>query len=312
VLHRNYPYIVKVGGYLLFTLLVLGLMLWVLFPEEAVRKWINASMQARVPQLELRTKKVRLTYPLGLRMQPVLIGVRKGNEVVPFQAEFCTIRPKLWAWLTGGKPVAIVKGRILQGDFSAQVRLDDQGGVRIERGRIDNMQLSDQALTQYLNRMMKGSLSGSFSGSLFDAQDDSQPLTAILQVRSMHLDLQESVLGHESFDLDSVALTLSSTGDAAVIQGGQVESRLFTGSFQGGVNWSVTGRSNQVSINGSLDPRPELFANLGDTEEVQGMIKEALNSEPLPFEISGTLQRPGISFGSFSELLQSVTQEPRG
>ncbi|PIE56562.1 MAG: type II secretion system protein GspN [Desulfobulbus propionicus] len=293
----------QLGGYLVFSFVVLVGLLWLLFPGEQIRDWLNARLNAEVTSAEIRIQGVGLVFPPAFALKPIQINLKQQDGAIPLRLDYVVLRPRLLPWLQGGRPVFDVTGRGVQGMFRVVATLVNDNQVEIKDGTVEGIQLRDPGLRQYLGRTMAGSVSGEFSGVLAAAGGHSQVMVS-LHMGQGKIGLQQPVFGLDALAIERADLQMLVGGEGVRITAGKMDSSLLSSNFAGEMYWSVTGKGNQLSIAGQISPHSTFFVQLGD-DPLAEVLKKALNKGQLPFTISGTIQKPGISFGDLDNVLSS-------
>jgi hypothetical protein len=101
---------------------------------------------------------------------------------------------------------------------------------------------------------------------------------------------------------------LHGRGEALQLEQGTVESELLSGQFNGEIKLEQDPTTSRLDIRGTLQPRANFFNNVNNAAALQNF-RAQLKNNPLPFRVSGDLYNPGIHFGEFSLLFQSLEKE---
>jgi type II secretion system protein N len=151
-------------GYVLFAAVVCIMFLYVCFPSDAVRQYVEGSVSRLNPALALRLGQVTPVLPFGLRFEDCHLGLKERPGILLFKADSFVLMPSIrMLTLTGpafrfaceaygGK----VRGAIAFKTFSFQ------GPFR------SDVEITDVQVGQYpyLSEWLKRGLTGTMSGSV--------------------------------------------------------------------------------------------------------------------------------------------------
>jgi len=150
-------------GYVLFATVVCIMFLYVCFPSDAVRQYLEGSASRLTPALALRLGQVAPALPFGLRFQDADLSLRERPGILLFKADSFVLMPSVRMLALRGPAFGFactayggrVQGAIsfktfnLQGPFQSDVEMTD---VRL--GQYPYWR-------QWLKRELTGTMSGS-------------------------------------------------------------------------------------------------------------------------------------------------------
>jgi type II secretion system protein N len=302
-------------GYLLYTMAVLLLMLWLQFPEAAVKAKAEAELNQLLPAFAWQIGGISLTLPADIRFSQISIS-EKGSKKLLFTVESISLRPDLAGWQKTGKWSVRYAVRLLDGGISGNLGLTkDKSGLQYS-GEVSGIRLDSPGLTKVLaayNRKISGTLSANFAGR----QDRRQGLFAVLEgnvrVSKGAVSLQEPVLGMDELAFEAISSKVSKQGVNLRLQDGALESKLLAAEFAGSLRLMEPVFRSPVQLQGALLPRPEFLASLGSPMLVN-MLKRQLRQDKMTFTLNGTVQEPGIIFKGlppdFNRLLRDKAKKP--
>lgn len=291
-------------GYLVYTLAILVVLLWWLFPQEALQRLLVGYLNRALPGLDWRVQAVTLRLPLTLKADD-LAGYAAGGEPRPLvRVDELILQPD-WA--------GSVRTRSLRADYSLHVDKGVVAGslqlsgrplhITAVQGTARGLQLADCPLLAHgLGREIRGQLSGTFAGD----RDQFKAEGTLVEGR---LGLKRPILKHTELPFARMTMMLHGDRERVQMEQGKVESELFTGQFSGTV---TMGPNNTISpgidLRGTLQPKAKFFQGVGDTVAVQA-VRVQLKDKPLPFRISGDVTEPGIHFEEFALVFQTLEKE---
>jgi type II secretion system protein N len=302
-------------GYLLYTAAVLLLMLWLQFPEAAVKAKAEAELNQLLPAFAWQIGGISLTLPADIRFSQISISEKGGKEPL-FIAESISLRPDLAGWQKTGRWSVRYTVRLLDGSISGNLGLTKDKQNLQYSGEVSGIRLDSPGLKKVLaayKRKLSGTLSASFAGR----QDRRQGLFAVLEgkvtVSKGTVSLQEPVLGMKELAFAAISSKVSKQGGTLRLQEGTLESKLLAAEFAGSLRLTEPVFRSPVQLQGAVLPRPEFLASLG-SPMVVNMLKRQLRQDKMPFTLNGTVQEPGIIFKGlppdFNRLLQDKAKKP--
>lgn len=301
-------WILSVFGYGAYTLVILVVLLWVLFPTESFRVWLEAKLDEQGSSVAWEIGDLSIGWPLSIVGMDIKAVKKDGNEPFVIVDEL-KVRPDVLGirGLSSDWPLtyrAKVLGGIVKGDVSLNKEL---GSIKCS-GTISNSQVEGlDGIWQLLDRKVTGNLSGSFS---YDAKWQgllSGNLQTDLVLVDGSLELLQPVFGLESLDFNRLSTTLLLKDRVATFEKGKVDSNLFAADFSGTVTLADELLGSGLDMNGAFEPRPELLGSLKDATVVK-LIKGQLRDNKLMFTLSDTLKMPGITFQGMSGVIDGVIQ----
>ncbi len=282
--------------YLLYTLIVLGLMLWYLFPADAAKKRLESELHRLTPDLQWKIGKVGLSLPAAIGLTDVEIRTDQQQKKPEFIVRKFSLQPNLRAYLLRKElagsywldmPAGDVKGRVQLAGNRKTLQYDGTGkGLQLQKIPV---------LQSVLNRTVSGVLSGNFSGKVQLQSGDTGQVQGDLSLAHGILSFQEPVLGMEQLAYSKMAVHFKSTAEGIALSAGKMESSLLAGEFTGLLKPQAELYRSTVQLKGTLAPRSEFLASIGDAAAVN-ILKKQLKDGKLPFTINGTVKEPGVVF----------------
>lgn len=299
----------RVLGYGLYGAGVLALLLWVLFPRDAVRRFLEEKLGRVWPDLHWRVDGVALEMPADLTFRAIE-GYAGKNEALPLvRMERLSIRPDLPASVLSRSAQAGYRLRVGGGTVTGVARWGGgHDGGRID-GTIRDVSLADLPwLSRELGRAVRGSVSGSFTAIVPAAPSGGMSLEARLGVADGRLELQRPILGHPELPFARVTARVRGQGQRFELSEGTIASDLFDGRFSGTATLHSGPEPGQIDVHGTVEPTDKFFKGLDNTVHLQAL-RLQLKDKALPFGITGELASPGIRYGEFAMLVQTLEKE---
>lgn len=296
-------------GYLLYTILVLVVLLWVLFPADSVRVWLQARMNSPDAGLRWEISGLHKAWPVSV----VATGVRlRESATAPepiFQIDELKIMPDFGKILEAGKSIPVrYHARALAGTVRGTGELNREDGMVRCGGDVEKIALDQLGeLWRKMNREAAGSLSGrfSFEGPWRDAPRGGGK--ADLTVTNGFIDLYQPLFGLSQLEFSRMTAALHLRDRIVTLEEGTIESKLLAGEYSGTVTLTDPLIASKVEVEGLMEPRPELLGNIRDGA-VLALIRNQLQENRLSFAISGTILEPGITFHGASGVIDGIIQ----
>jgi type II secretion system protein N len=296
-------------GYLLYAVGLGVLLLWLLFPHEAMRRYLEKSLNRVSPELRWQVEAVGLDIPAGLTLRAIE-GFEQGDGKNPLlRIDVLTLRLN-WAESLRARQVQI-EYRMAAGKGSVHgfVRIDGgQQGLYVEGAGQDIELTAFPLLSRQLGRALQGSVSGTFTGTFLPAKGEFAELTARLNVDNGRLGLKRPILSHTELPFSQGTVVLHGRGERLQLEQGVVASELFDGQFSGTVIVNRDPARGQLDLKGAMQPTAKFYKGLNNTLALQAF-RVQLKDNSLPFRISGELSNPGIHYEGYSQLFQTLEME---
>lgn len=296
-------------GYLAYTLGALALLLWLLFPEEALRRSLVGHLNGAWPELQWRLRSVTLEMPAVLRLE-ALEGYGAADRPM-IRLDSLVVQPD-WAGSLQSRRLRI-KYQIVVGQGSIAGLVQSIAGPTewSWEGTVQQLRLADWPLLSWrLGREVEGVVSATFAGAGVPMKQEKAQLKAEVKVENGRLGLKRPILSHSVIPFSLVSLNLRGDGNRVEIEQGEVASELMRGQFTGHAEWGQEATSAQIVVHGAVHPEPRFFKGLDNTVAVQA-VRAQLKDKPLPFRLSGDPVNPSIHFEEFSMQFQALEKELR-
>lgn len=296
-------------GYLLYTLIVLAVFLWLLFPAASLHRLIVRALNNISPDVTWQMDSADLRMPGHLVLETIA-GYDADEAQQPLvQIDALWLKPDMGASLRTGKTQADYHLRLAGGTVTGTLILEDGGAVQLA-GTLGNVQLGEiEALVRSLQRAMEGALSGSFSARVrTQGLMNIEEMRGTLRLETGRMALNRPILKHQWLPFDRIEMELMTREDTIRIEGGKVDSEFFSGQFAGETKVRRPLEESQLDIRGTLQPRPGFFSKV-DNAVLLEAIRNRLRDRELPFLLSGEAGDPSIHFHEFSMLFEALEQE---
>lgn len=296
-------------GYLLYGLGVLTILLWLLFPRETIRRFVEQSLHGLGPDVRWQIGALRLDLPGGLHLEDIEGFGAEGETTRLLRIDRLTITPLLLPSLRIGTPSADYSLTIGKGSLSGTVRW--QAGERkvSATGTARDVGLANAPLLGRLTgRVMEGTVSGLFEGEVRLPDRELLSLKGEMRVDEGRVGLQRSILGHRELPFSLIKAVVHGRDGVVNIEQGEVVSNLFDGRFAGTLSVQRDDLFDRLEVRGVLHPKNALFKWVDNGVALQAF-RVQLKENTLPFTITGGLMDPGIHFEEYAMQMQTLERE---
>ena len=279
-------------AYLLFAIVAAAAFLYLLFPGETVKAYIDTRLAAMDPSLSMRIASVRPALPAAVAFDDIDL-VREGVRLIHVDRArlaplFGTLfkpekRLKCEAALGEGNVMGwlILLGEDAPNRMRAEAELNS---IRLE---------SIQALSAVDRFSLKGPLNGRLSHD--GGQAPYGKASGLLNAPGLTITLKSPLFGIGEVVLDKTEADFSLTGKTLRLKSLTFDGALVEGKINGRIDIEAPFGLSQLRLNGNLKPKPDLFARLQETLP-EGMINQrTLGTRGMNFRINGTVDNPDVS-----------------
>ncbi|HDK43753.1 MAG TPA: type II secretion system protein GspN [Desulfobacteraceae bacterium] len=295
-------------GYLGYTLAVLALLLWFLFPAASVRAWLETQLDGLNPELTWKIRGLGFTLPVGLVATDIRIS--NGDQTTPLlRIDRLAVRLDPAVLLANKKEVPLSYTlQTLGGTVKGKAFVARAGSGMRCSGTMRNLQIGRMTgVWREMGRTAAGSLSGRFTWQGEWRRPALGALQADIVLSSGDIGLQRPILSLDRLKFNRMSVKVSLENGVVTLADGKVGSRLFSAGYGGTVTLMPYFQESGVNMRGFLAPRPELLSRLHDDAAVS-LIREQLQDGKLSFTVSGTLLEPGILFHGISGVIDGVIE----
>ena len=296
-------------GYVLYTVLVLVVLLWVLFPVDRVRVWLQAQINSTSPSFHWEIGALQRAWPISVVASGIRLKQDEEDREPLVQIDEVKIMPDIGGVL-GVKTNIPVRYRvkILEGTVRGTGSYFMENGLVQCIGDMEGLELDKlKEIWRIMNRQAAGTMSGPFSYEGPWRKLPQGSLQSDLAVTDGVIALHQPVFGLSQLEFSRMTATLSLRDQVIALEEGAVESKMLAGEYSGTVSLTAPPLMSEVKINGSIEPRPELLGSIKDSATL-ALIRNQLKENKLSFAISGTLLEPGITFQGASGVIDGIIE----
>ncbi len=236
----------------IFYILLTGLvLLYLLFPADAVRNDIANRIQQNVPNVQVTIGSLRLAFPPALSFGDVSFS---SDGTILFSMDRLKLTPR-WRTLLFSTKIFSFKGVAYHGMISGTLSavMSGDSPVISATGSFSGIQLEQiPAVRKQTSSALSGSLSGNFH---LDASSMNQPaFGGHISVSDCNFVPPFSFLDMKRLDFDSIEADLDFDGDNLDIQGGNLVGPEMTGTVNGNIYFETPLSRSELDLDISVTP----------------------------------------------------------
>ena len=279
-------------AYLLYALVATTLFLILLFPDQAIKDYLDGRLAAIDPSLSMVAKTIRPALPPGLKMIDVDLN-RDGVRLAHF--EDARVSADLASLLQEKKQVRF-QAHIADGTIHGRATVestDRSGPLRVEADiseiRLDKLDAiqSDAPFT------LTGSLKGRMTHD--GARAPMGMTSGLLTAPDLHITLKAPFFGITELVMDQTDADFSLSGGNLRLKSLTFDGPMLEGKITGTIELRHPFEQSRLNLTGNAKPRPELVARLQETIP-QGMVNpRTLGNRGLTFRVRGSIDNPDVS-----------------
>ena len=286
----------KALGYALFLLVVGCFFLYIFFPTDSLRQYVEASMGKISPSLSLDVGRIRPALPFGIALEKVRLHHESEPRIPVFAGDTVTLFPSLRT-LMERKPIVRFSCNTYGGNLDGRVVFRSFG---LTEPLESHVRITDILLQEYgfLTESLKRQCTGVINGTVSYAFDKSDRLAgsgkADLSISDGAVPFNQPLFGLEILDFERLNARMELKERQLVFEeisfrGKQLEAR-----GNGTMRLDeMLGRS-RLNLSIRVSPMPALWETAQDGFTVAQLFKQQPGSSPFNVRIYGTVAQPRI------------------
>jgi type II secretion system protein N len=285
-------------GYVLFALILTVMLLYYRFPLDALRDYLQVMTGRANPHLVLSLDRVKLAFPIGLKLIQTEVALKNMPERVVLRADSLLLKPGLWSLLRG-EATYCFDCVAYQGNVSGCVSFDRDRtkGLLDSQIELSNISIGDYAyLLDLIGRHVQGTLNGtvSYAGQYNLLMDGSGE--ANLRLSGGRVELLQPFLTVESIDFSEMEIEMALKKQKINVTRLELKGPQFRGTLSGTITLKQEFAKSGLDLKGKIEPFAALFKSTAGNVDTVQFFKQRLKGGTLPFVIQGTLGEPEIKF----------------
>jgi type II secretion system protein N len=277
--------------YCLFILVVGGVFLVLLFPQQKFLGWSARLIERKVPGVECSIGGIRYVHPLKIRLYEIFIKHERYLLELPIDTLLVSFAPEYPLKQIG------LTGVLLGGSLDVDIRLDSPGRLDLESIEFSGMHLDELAMVEnIIDRPARGKLYAVGRAAIERQKPFNLSFVGRAEIEDFQAPLRRPVLGETEIRFDSLKSDLTLEGGRLELSLGRAAGPLLAGDFWGQIRWSGFLQQSTLDISGNLVPGPDLSEKHPEGADQVGLFYARSGSKSIPFIIEGTLAEPQFRF----------------
>ena len=279
-------------AYILYALVATALFLVLLFPDQAVKDYVNSRLAAIDPLLFMDASAVRPALPPGLK----LIGVdlhHDRSHLAHFDDAWMS--PVLGSLFTDEKQIRF-QAQLADGEVNGTAVMTDGGtsGTVSAEADLTRIRLDRVEAIRSFDRV---GLSGTLSGRLtHDGGRSAVGMTnGKLNLTGVRIALKAPLYGIQEVVVDQADAALTFNGRNLRFQTFTFDGPMVAGKINGTVDLRTPFGNSRLNLSGNAKPQPELFAQLQEILPQGVANARTLGTRGISFRLRGTVENPTIA-----------------
>lgn len=279
--------------YIAYTLLAVGLFLFLLFPSESFKGAVATYLVKTFPAYQIQIGQVLPILPLGLGMDTVRISQQDRLNV---QIDEIKLTPSFATLFSDIKTINF-NGKAYSGNLAGNIDINrhDTGLhteilLKLSGLRVDEIEYLQAVITRKLSGRLNGSV------TIVDEPGSGDSLKGNLELTGARLAFSNPLIKVSEIDFNDVAADFNVNKKVFSLKrleamGGQV-----TGNLAGTIMLRKPFENSRLNLRGSFMPEETLMAGM------QGVITNKIfkqlkpGAKGMPVRIYGTIAKPRFSF----------------
>jgi type II secretion system protein N len=277
----------KIFLYAFYIVGVTMVFIFIRFPGEAVRDFVENNVQRLHPDVSLAVDAAGLSPLFKIRLKNCTLYYQ-GTPAV--QARTLDVRPSLLSLL--GIPACSFKARLFDGVMQGHFKRDKDGTVHLDT-RFKDLKAEKMGLERYFTRYLPSGTCRGDAAVDIEANNIRGKLAVVLENGEMTF--QSPVFGLNGLDLGTMDVVMAMDGKKVTIERFDVNGPQVTGSFTGDIRLQIPYANSAVTINGFITPQSSLIAKLGEAFPMEMLLAKTPGKNGFPVTVAGTLAQPAYS-----------------
>lgn len=266
-----------------YILLTGGILLYVLFPSDAVREYLNSRINRSVSKAQVAIGSLSLRFPPSLALGDIVIS-KDGAPLL--SVDRMKVTPK-WTTLLSSRRALLFSGQTCNGEISGTLGAESNAGAlsAAASGSFRDIQLGQVPVLQNKSPLgLSGVLSGSFELDASSRQPAAGSGSIVISNCSLALteafSLIERLLNIDRINFDRITADLYMEGGSLEIQNGEFDGAQMKGRLSGSIFFATR------------LPESDLDLEIAVTDLLSSTFSEI---NELTFRVSGTFESPTLS-----------------
>ncbi|MFO8113001.1 MAG: type II secretion system protein GspN [Desulfosalsimonadaceae bacterium] len=282
----------KIIAYALFVSGAAVLFLYVLFPSDTVKTYIEYKLAGISPDTEVHIEKVQPGIPPRLSATNVYVSFRDDTAVrldrVDWMPDYLS--------LISSRPGADFTASVAGGRLNGTVHVNDSPE---NRSIITRMQFADIELQAIplLVTFYPGGFSGTaqgnieYSASMNNSGQNAANGSAVVEIHGARITIENNLPGLDDLTFSRINADADLQNNRITINQIDMEGSQFSATGKGSLTVAPRLETSRMDLNGTVQIHPELIRSVGPL-----LPRQYLKDGKVSLRITGTVTRPRYSF----------------
>jgi len=282
--------------YISFIIAAFVFFLYILFPSDAVKKYVEHKLGSINPDLSISIDNINPVFPPGVRLNTVSFYYIRS---LLLDAETIKIVPKIFSVFSSKKAFSfksvaydgIINGKAIIGSNSGHIKIDaNLSGIQIK----DIPAIQIPAGIEKEKYKITGILDGKVTYS--NNKGSGRVAGAKLGISDCSIKLKEPVFNHENFSFSKIEADLAVIKKRLQIKSCTIEGDNVNASLSGSIVTNKNLGSSVLNLKGKIKLKPLFFGDMQKNLLASIFPKKMSGNSSFSFKIGGTFNNPEFTF----------------
>jgi type II secretion system protein N len=278
--------------FILYIIAAFIFFLYILFPSNAVKKYIEHKLGGIHPDLSISIGNINPTFPPGVRLNALSFYYIRS---LLLDAETIKIVPGIFS-LFSSKTTFSFKGIAYQGVINGGADIGGNAGHNRIDVDLSGIQIKDIPAIKNLAGIEKDKykVSGILNGKVTYSNNKGSDriMGAKLGISDCMIKLEEPVFNHENFTFSKIEADLATVKKRLQIKSCTIEGDKLNASLSGSIVTRENLGSSVLSLIGKIKLKPLFFGNMNKNLLASIFPKKMSGNGSFSFKIDGTFDNP--------------------
>jgi len=276
--------------YLSYLIAIFIFFLYILFPSDAVKKYVEQKIGDIHPGLTVSIDHLNPAFPPGIRLNTVSFYYIRS---LLLDAETIKIAPGILSIFSSKKAFSF-KSNAYEGIINGKAVIDRKAGrIKID-SNLSGIQIKDIPVIQIPAGMEKYDISGILGGKVTYSNNKGSDMVmgVKLGISDCRIKLKEPVFNHESFTFSNVKTDLGVINKKLQIKSCTVEGDKINARLSGSIVIMKNLGSSVLKLQGKIKLKPLFFGNMKKNLLASIFPEKMSGGSSFSFKIGGTVNHP--------------------
>jgi type II secretion system protein N len=279
----------KIFLYGFFTLLMVIVFLYYLFPSSLAKQLINAQLAALEPEIKFSTKTVSPIFPPGLKLEPLAVSYTDQPIV---RAEHLNVSPELLTLFSDRKGYSF-EGAVGSGQVKGRAEISVDSKRPQTKVTLNLTAVPLEALAA-ANQWPGYTPSGDMNAYVdFDSRKGAGGTAKVnIDVAPAKIVIDPPFMGLEQVDFSQIKTEMTVTRRMLQIRRCEAQGPQFQGKISGSIIFRQPVADSRITLSCTLKPQPAFLAEHKSDMLGSLLSTSSAQTRGLVLRISGTLSNP--------------------